>query len=124
MRRISGSCVYWYNKKCEGIGNLFQDCFKSEFAERDTYFLTSIRYIHQNPIKAGIVRNIKEYKWSSYREYLEAAQIIDKEDVLKIFAKDNDLAIELFIKYNKESSNDKYLEIEDKKKKISDIYSK
>lgn len=71
MRRISGSYVYWYNHKYDRIGNLFQDRFKSEPIETDSYFLTAIRYIHQNPVKAGIVSNIEEYKWSSYIEYTE-----------------------------------------------------
>ena len=54
MRRIGGSYVYWYNHKYERVGNLFQDRFKSEVVEDDTYFLTVLRYIHQNPAKAGI----------------------------------------------------------------------
>jgi len=54
MRRICGSYVYWYNKKYARIGNLFQDRFKSEPAEDDAYFLTVLRYIHQNPCKAGL----------------------------------------------------------------------
>ncbi|AKL96519.1 transposase [Clostridium aceticum] len=120
MRRISGSYVYWYNKKYERIGNLFQDRFKSEPVETDSYFLTVIRYIHQNPIKAGITRKIKDYKWSSYSEYLERKKIIDREYVLKNFAEDKVVALELFMKFNNECSDDKCLEIEEKKKKISD----
>ncbi|ABR49994.1 transposase [Alkaliphilus metalliredigens QYMF] len=120
MRRISGSYVYWYNKKYERVGTLFQDRFKSEPVETESYFLTVIRYIHQNPIKAGIIRNIKDYRWSSYREYSVTPKIIDKEYVLKIFAKDNDIAIELFIKFNKKNNNDECLEIKEKKKNISD----
>ncbi|WP_242661503.1 transposase [Alkaliphilus metalliredigens] len=120
MRWISGSYVYWYNKKYERIGNLFQDRFKSEPVETESYFLTVIRYIHQNPIKAGMIRNIKDYRWSSYREYSVTPKIIDKEYVLKIFAKDNDIAIELFVKFNKENNSDECLEIEGKKKNISD----
>ena len=35
------------------VGHLFQDRFKSEPVENDAYFLTVLRYIHQNPVKAG-----------------------------------------------------------------------
>ncbi|WP_200800517.1 hypothetical protein [Proteiniborus sp. DW1] len=54
MRRICRSYVYWYNRKYQRMGNLFQDRFKSEPVEDDKYFITVLRYIYQNPIKAGI----------------------------------------------------------------------
>lgn len=37
--------------------------------EADSYFLTVVRYIHQNPVKAGMCANISEYAFSSYHEY-------------------------------------------------------
>lgn len=120
MRRICGSYVYWYNHKYERIGNLFQDRFKSEPVETDTYLLTVIRYIHQNPVKAGITKNIEDYKWSSYIEYTEEKKLIDNDYVLKIFDENYTVAIELFKKFNNECNDDKCLEIEERKKKISD----
>lgn len=54
MRRICGSYVYWYNTEYQRIGYLFQDRFKSEVVENDSYFLTVLRYIHQNPLKAEV----------------------------------------------------------------------
>ncbi len=120
MRRISGSYVYWYNRKYDRIGNLFQDRFRSEPIETDSYFLTAIRYIHQNPVKVGITSNIKEYKWSSYIEYTAKRKLIDKDYVLKMFDEDYTVAIQAFIKFNNESNDDECLEIEEKKKKISD----
>ena len=65
MKRIGGSYVYWYNWKYYRKGHLFQDRFKSEVVEDDAYFLTVLRYIHQNPVKAGIIKNIDQYKYSS-----------------------------------------------------------
>ena len=49
MRRLGSKYVYWYNSKYERIGHLFQNRFKSEPVETDTYFLTVLRYIHMNP---------------------------------------------------------------------------
>ena len=69
FKRIGGRYVYWYNVKYQRVGHLFQDRFKSEPVEDDSYFLTVIRYIHQNPVKAGLCKNIKDYKYSSYAEY-------------------------------------------------------
>ena len=54
MKRITTRFVYWYNIKYQRSGHLFQDRYKSEPVEDDAYFLTVIRYIHQNPVKAEI----------------------------------------------------------------------
>jgi len=69
MKRIAGSYVYWYNLCYQRVGHLFQDRFRSEPVDDDSYFLTVLRYIHQNPVKAGMHRRIGDYKWSSYADY-------------------------------------------------------
>lgn len=117
MRRICGRYVYWYNAKYERIGNLFQGRFKSEPVEDDTYFLTVIRYIHQNPIKAGLVRSIEQYKWSSFNEYLNNAELVDVNFALDIFSdSDRKNAIKQFIEFNKEPKEDICLDIEEKRR--------
>ena len=120
MRRICGSYVYWFNKKYERIGNLFQDRFRSEPVEKETYFLTVVRYIHQNPIKARITESIQEYKWNSYCEYIGVEILVDRDYVLNIFADDSTAALESFVRFHNELSIDECMEIEPTKKKISD----
>jgi len=58
IKRISSSYVHWYNTKYERLGHLFQERFRSEVVEDDGYFLTVLRYIHQNPVKAKIAENV------------------------------------------------------------------
>ncbi len=65
FRRIGGSFVYWYNLKYQRVGHLFQDRFKSEAVEDDAYFLTVLRYILRNPVKAGICASPEQYPYSS-----------------------------------------------------------
>jgi len=78
VKRIAGSYVYWYNLKYGRCGHLFQDRYKSEVVEEDPYLLTVIRYIHQNPIKAGLCNCVSEYKYSSYGEYIaEDSRLVD-----------------------------------------------
>jgi REP element-mobilizing transposase RayT len=120
IKRISGSYVFWYNKKYERCGHLFQERYKSEAVDNDEYFLTVLRYIHQNPIKAGIVKDIKAYKWSSYNEYINEAVVINKDFVLEMFSSDKKKAIEMFSKFNCQKSNDTCLE-DDEKVRVSDI---
>ena len=119
MRRIGASYVYWYNWKYERNGHLFQDRYKSEAVEDDKYLLTVLRYIHQNPLKAGLVKDIKEYKWSSYNEYIANAKMIDGDFILDLFHKDKQKAKILFKEFNKKEDNSQCLDI-DESRRIKD----
>ena len=70
MKRITVRYVTYYNNKNNRIGSLFQDRYRSEAVETDAYFLTVLRYIHRNPVKAGITKTPSEYIWSSYGNYV------------------------------------------------------
>ena len=116
MKRIAGSYVYWYNWKYYRKGHLFQDRFKSEPVEDDAYFLTVLRYIHQNPIKAELAETVDDYRYSSYHCYLdENGRLVDSNLALSILEKDD------FIKFNNESNNDVCLDVEEKDFRINDI---
>lgn len=117
IKRISSSYVYWYNQKYERCGHLFQERFKSEVVEKKVYFLKVLRYIHQNPTKAGLANNIFEGKWTSINEYISKATIVDIDLGLSLFSSDKEKAIKLFMKYMAESNDDQCLE---DKVKISD----
>lgn len=84
MRRITAKYVYWYNVKYERVGHLFQERFKSEPVEDDAYLMTVLRYIHRNPVKAGMCKRPEDYGLSSYRDYLGRAGIVDTELVLSM----------------------------------------
>lgn len=114
IKRIAGSYVYWYNWKYHRSGHLFQDRFKSEPVEDDMYFLTVIRYIHQNPIKAGLSKSIDEYKFSSYNEYINKPFMVDIGFCLGIVDK------EQFVEFNNEFNQDICLEIEDDNFRLTD----
>lgn len=115
MKRIAGSYAYWYNHKYYRMGHLFQDRYKSEPVEDDTYFLTVIRYIHQNPIKAGIVKELYEYKYSSYIDYFCAeSEFIDIDFPLSI------LPHEKFIEFNNQQNDDACLDITDRNSFLND----
>ena len=68
MKKISTSYVYYYNWQYNRKGHLFQDRYKSEPVEDDDYFLAVLRYINQNPLKAGMIDDIASYLFSSYSE--------------------------------------------------------
>ncbi|WP_213951813.1 MULTISPECIES: transposase [Tepidanaerobacter] len=110
FRRIGASYVYWYNRKYGRRGHLFQDRYKSEAVETDSYFLTVLRYIHQNPYNAGIVENIADYPWSSYHEYIEEPRLCDTEFGLSLFSSDRVKAIKLFEEFNLAENQDRCLD--------------
>lgn len=83
MKKIAGSYAYYFNWKYERTGHLFQDRFKSEPVDDDAYFLTVIRYIHQNPYKAGIAK-VDNYPWSSYSNYTQHQGICDIKETLEM----------------------------------------
>lgn len=115
LKRICSSFVYWYNLKHQRIGHLFQERFKSEIIEDDIYFLTVLRYIHQNPLKAGLVTDISQYRWSSYHEYFGNKGLTDTQFALNFFSDDNTQALALLKEFLAEISEDRCLDYEEKK---------
>ena len=86
VRRIAVSYVKYHNNKYGRTGHLFQNRFKSEAVDNDQYFLTVTSYIHQNPFKAGIVKNVGDYRWSSFNEYNNGnVSIVDSEFFAGLF---------------------------------------
>lgn len=113
FKRIGSSYVYWYNWKYNRRGHLFQDRYRSEAVEDDGYFLTVIRYIHNNPIKAGITKELSEYRWCSYNEYTNRKNICNVESGLGILSNDTQKAIGLFKEFSAEKSDTHVLEYDD-----------
>ncbi len=72
IKRITVGYVQWHNKKYERTGHLFQNRYLSEPVQTEDYLLNVLRYIHQNPVKAGITNNPEYYLWSSYEQYISA----------------------------------------------------
>ncbi len=69
VKRIASRYAMYYNNKYEHFGHLFQDRFRSEPVEKYSYFLTLIRYIHQNPVAGKLCNNVDDYVWSSWHEF-------------------------------------------------------
>lgn len=114
IKRISASYVLWYNRKYDRSGHLFQERFKSEPVNDDGYFIRVLRYIHLNPIKAGITTNILETRWTSHYEYISEPNLIDIDLILELFSPNRDNAIDLYVKYINEDNEDECLDLENK----------
>ena len=86
FKRIGSGYVKWYNQKYQRTGHLFADRFRSENVESERYFMTVLRYILWNPVKAGMVFTPDRYPWSSYRAYEKGGgSITDTEYAEAVF---------------------------------------
>lgn len=69
MRHINGAYTTYYNTKRKRAGHLFQGRYKAILIQADEYAKELSRYIHLNPVRAGITARPEEYHWSSYKAY-------------------------------------------------------
>jgi REP element-mobilizing transposase RayT len=67
MQYLNGVYTQWFNRRHERYGHLFQGRFKSIVVEKESYLLELARYIVLNPVRAGLVRSARDWRWSSYR---------------------------------------------------------
>ncbi|MBU2575085.1 MAG: transposase [Elusimicrobia bacterium] len=88
MCRLNFDYSSYFNKRHGRTGHLFETRFKSRLVQKDRYFLAVLRYIHLNPVKAGLVTNPESYAWSSHRAYLFGGDNIVKSpgNVLSMFS--------------------------------------
>ncbi len=70
IKCIAISYAQHYNTKYDHSGHVFQDRFKSEPVDNINYFITLLRYIHQNPVAGGLSHTVDGYRWSSWQEYI------------------------------------------------------
>ncbi|OHB33820.1 MAG: hypothetical protein A2X79_02815 [Desulfuromonadaceae bacterium GWB2_53_15] len=69
MKHINSSYTTYYNVKRKRAGHLLQGRFKAILVDGDAYATELSRYIHLNPVRAGIVAVPEDYPWMSYRYY-------------------------------------------------------
>lgn len=121
MSKILTQYAGWFNRKYLRSGALFGDRYKSEAIEDDRYLFSLVRYIHQNPLKAGIVSKLEEYEWSSYNDYINPNNnlLTDTTFLLNQFSNNKDKAIELFIEFNYQADDNDF-SISDGRRKNED----
>jgi len=92
MRRLLTSYAVTFNRRHNRSGHLFQNRYKSIVCDQDEYLLELVRYIHLNPLRAGIVADIDQlegYPWSGHAALMGKAQMTgqDIDSVLNLFGK-------------------------------------
>lgn len=73
MRHINGLYTQRFNRAHRKDGQLFRGRYKAVLVEKDSYLLEVLRYIHRNPLRAGLVKSLEDFPWSSHPGYLSRA---------------------------------------------------
>src|SRR5206468_3042229 len=71
------------NECHDRVGHLWQGRYRGLLVEDGDYFLESSRYIHLNPVRAGLSPSVDSYPWSSYRNYVGLPSAVDWVDTAK-----------------------------------------
>ena len=70
MQNIAFRYTRFINRRAQRIGHLFQGRFKALLVDADSYLLELVRYIHLNPVRAKLVADPADYRWSGHLAYL------------------------------------------------------
>ena len=85
MRKLNTTYAINYNKEEKRVGYVFRNRFECKEINNQDYLTKCIKYVHMNPVKAGIVKLEKEYRYSSYNDYINKRGIVTEELIQKIF---------------------------------------
>ncbi len=101
MQRVLGGYSHYYNRRYKHIGHVFQGRHKSMLCQSDRYLAELVRYIHLNPVRAGMVTMPEEYPYSSHRAYLglQPDDLTAIDPVIRLFGSKRESAIEHFKTY-------------------------
>ncbi|MCG2725929.1 MAG: transposase [Elusimicrobia bacterium] len=108
MRQLNGVYTQKYNKRHKKCGHIFQGRFKAILVEKDNYILAVSRYIVFNPVRAGMVKDIKNWKWSSYPAMVgleEAPEYLSVNWLLGQFGNNRTAAQRLYKQFVQEGIN-------------------
>jgi len=120
FRKLNTHYATWFNMKYQRIGHLQQERYYSEPIEDASYLLTAIRYVHQNPLKAGLENSPgTNYVWSSIHEYISGKSVICNISFIASIT-----SISKFIQYNFEHNSDELTDINNLKIRLPDDVAK
>ena len=95
MHYLNTSYTNWFKAEHNIVGVVFQGRYKSILVDEDSYGIKLSAYIHLNPLRAGIVDDIEEYRWSSYLDYIgkrKSLEGLDTEFILGQFDEETEKA--------------------------------
>lgn len=112
MQNLSFRYTRWINRRQRRIGHLFQGRYRALLVERDSYLLELVRYIHLNPVRANLVTDPAEYRWSGHRAYLDDDRLpwLTTEWVLSQFSQNPRAAAQSYQRFIQEGIGGRHAE--------------
>ncbi len=116
MQKLNTSYSNFYNKINKRVGYVFRDRFLSQEILCEDQLLYCIKYIHYNPVKAGMVKLVSNYKYSSYSEFIGERYIINDNSIKKIFGDLKDYKNIFYKLHDTDNKNydDNFIDIKDR----------
>jgi putative transposase len=110
MLALQSSYSQAFNRRHGRVGHLFQGRYQAFLVDKDRYLLALIRYIHENPVKAGVVARPGEYVWSSDRYYRrgKGPEWLDLGLVLSLFGRGRQVAVSRYRRFMGDEAADSY----------------
>jgi len=101
LQGINQRFTMYFNRRYGTVGHLFQGRYKAILCDKDAYLLSLVKYLHCNPVRAGMVKQPEEYRWSSHREYLGMSKdgLVDTKLLLGMFSEDLKRSRKLYREY-------------------------
>ncbi|PKM53327.1 MAG: hypothetical protein CVV00_12845 [Firmicutes bacterium HGW-Firmicutes-5] len=98
MHRINNQFSRYYNQKNKRTGHVFENRYRGYHVMDDRYLLSLLRYIHQNPVCAGICQRVSDYVWSSDQFYRKNTlwELVNIDFILGIFSADRKNALKAY----------------------------
>ena len=129
MQRVDGTYSNFYNKVNNRVGYVFRNRYKSQdiLSQRQLYIC--LKYIHNNPVKAQIVKSMDKYRYSSYNEFLGQKYIITDKSLKLLFGSSTNFVNQFFLIHNNYPDEGNFLEVKEKEiqtfiKEIEEKYHK
>ncbi len=105
MQCLNTTYTQYFNRRHKKSGHLFQGRYKAILCDQDAYLAVLVRYIHQNPVRAKMVKTPESYRWSSHLDYIGKNRgFVDMNNVLRLFSERPSQARRLYSKFVNQST--------------------
>ena len=124
MRDLFSNYARRHNKKYERKGHLFGGRYRQAVCSDEAYFIAVSLYIHLNPVRAGLVVQPREYRWSSCRLFTDFGagdSFISPHRILQLLSDDSSRAKNIYVEMLEEGSKIKMEEVLEDRRAIYDL---
>ena len=113
MQKINTSYSRFYNYYNKRVGHVFRDRYLSQDILDQNHLYNCLKYIHNNPVKANIVKSMEDYQYSSFNEFFGEKSIITNNSLKLLFGK-TESYMEQFNLIHKTFNEEDFIEVKDK----------